>query len=129
MIGNIVADTVVSGSGHWQRPEPVRTAPLRNGWSRMSSYPGSAAKAGETVHEAVRIGYQVIEDNIEQGREAASRLSRGSYQASDAQSDFLQMSSRLLQAGRDLTASYFDMLEGLIREVNSDQARRSSKQD
>ena len=95
----------------------------------MSSYPGSAAKAGETVHEAVRIGYQVIEDNIEQGREAASRLSRGSYQASDAQSDFLQMSSRLLQAGRDLTASYFDMLEGLIREVNSDQARRSSKQD
>ena len=95
----------------------------------MSSYTGSAAQAGETVHEAVRIGYQVIEDNIEQGRQAASRLSRGSYQTSDAQSDFLQMSSRLLQAGRDLTASYFDMLEGLIREVNLDQGRKSSKQN
>lgn len=117
----------MTDSSHWQRAEPTRTAPHRDGWAQTTPMQGAASQAGSTVQQAVRIGYQVIEDNIEQGREAAARISKGSYGYTDAQSDILQLSNRLLQASRDLTSTYFDALESLIREATND--RRKSPRD
>ncbi len=75
-----------------RRPDPARTAPLRHAATLLrdsvpppetaASHPAAAADASESpVARGVRLGYQVIEEQILQGQKLAQRLGRAAGQA------------------------------------------------
>jgi hypothetical protein len=116
-----------NGSSDWTRPEPKRTGPHRNGWAK--GHAGGHVKdvASTTVEQAVRLGYKVIENNIEMGKAFASRHS--SERESGTQDDLIQLCGKMLQLGRDFTSLYFDALEQVLQEVSERTTRKVSKDD
>jgi hypothetical protein len=103
-----------------RRDYPGRGGPMRN--SRVGlggdggSHPDPEATVDEVVAYAVRVGYQVIGENIQQGRIAADRYSAGCYTARDVPDDLSQLSIRLLQATRDLSTTAFDLFGAILRD-------------
>jgi hypothetical protein len=81
----------------------------------------------EAVARAVRLGYDVIGKNIEEGRIAAERFRTGQYSIRDAPADLGTLSLRLLGLTRELSATTFEVLERLLRDpavVRALQPRR-----
>lgn len=102
------------------RPPPARETPFRNSWTGTGpmggNQPPADAAVDEVVAHAVRIGYQVIGENIRQGRRAADRFSAGDYGVRDVPNDLTQLSTRLLQLTRDLSATAFDLFGAVLRD-------------
>jgi hypothetical protein len=91
--------------------------------------PSSDAKVSEAVARVVRMGYDVIGQNIEEGRLAAERFRTGQYSIRDVPSDLGALSLRLLGLTRELSATTFDILERLLRDpalVGALQARKDA---
>lgn len=90
----------------------------------------SAAALGEEpgVHEvvahAVRLGYDVIGENLRQGRDAADRMSAGVYKARHAKQDLEQVSRRILHLARDLGVTGFDLLGAVLRDPKLEEVVR-----
>ena len=110
-----------------RRPEPARDGPLRGSFSAAGSAPTAAAAGdippapseatvSESVAHAVRLGYDVIGENIRQGREAAGRFRQGEYNVRDVPHDLNQLSIRLLTLTRELSSTSFDLLDRLLRD-------------
>lgn len=106
-----------------RRHEPTRDAPLRGGWTRA---PAAAAAPGndavieadidKVVADAVRLGYEVIGENLRQGRVAADRFSAGQYGVKDIPDDMAAVGGRLLQLMRDLGTTWFDLIHAVVRD-------------
>ena len=71
----------------------------------------------DAVAHAVKVGYDVIAENIRQGREAAERLRQGEYRLRDAPGDLEVASQRLLRLARELSTTTFDVCERLLKEL------------
>lgn len=103
-----------------RRDQPGRGGPMRHNRPGLGagegSHPNPEATVDEVVASAVRVGYQVIAENIQQGRIAADRYSVGSYHARDIPDDLTQLSMRLLQTTRDLSTTGFDLLGAILRD-------------
>ena len=76
-------------------------------------------KVSEAVAHAVKMGYDVIAQNIRQGREAAERFRQGEYSLRDAPGDLEVASLRLLQLARELSTTTFDVCERLLKELGA----------
>lgn len=76
----------------------------------------------DAVAHAVKVGYDVIAENIRQGREAAARFRQGEYRLRDAPGDLEVASQRLLRLARELSTTTFDVCERLIRELGEQRA-------
>ena len=89
-----------------RRSDPARDASIRSSWAGRanagSNHPAPDAAVDEVVAHAVRVGYQVIGENIRQGRVAADRLRAGDYSMRELPDELGQLSRRLLQLTRDL---------------------------
>ena len=94
-----------------QRDGAHRTIPPASG----QDAPRDAA-VHEVVAHAVRVGYQVIGDNIRQGKTAAERLSTGDYAVKDVPGELAQLSLRLLQLTRDMSTTAFDLIGAVLRD-------------
>lgn len=114
----------MSEPSNWQRDEPARQAPHRNGWANANYMNQATDVATSTVEQAVKLGYQVIEDNIERGRAFASRYAKGDNPVSSSQDDLLQLSSKLIRLGRELTINYFDAVEKVLGEIDGIRSRQ-----
>ena len=111
------------------RPHPDRTGPrrARAGAAGSTSIaadrsPGeTAAEAtlSDSVAHAVKTGYDVIAENIKQGRIAAERFRQGEYNIREAPGDLEAAALRMIQLARELTTTTFDVCERLIREVRA----------
>ena len=117
-----VAENKASGDERLRRPEPERTGPIRSGARAKKPSPTSAPSASaeeaapadasvdtstdSEVHriiaDAVKLGYDVIGQNLQQGRAVADRFSAGSYGLTHAKDDIGDLSKRLVQLARDL---------------------------
>jgi len=117
----------MNGSSDWTRPEPKRSGPHRNGWAKGHPVGHAKDAASTTVEQAVRLGYKVIENNIEMGKAFATRHS--SERESGTQDDLLQLCGKMLQLGRDFTSLYFDAVEQVLQEVSERKTRKVSKDD
>jgi hypothetical protein len=119
--------STMNGSSDWTRPEPKRAGPHRNGWA--NGHPAGHAKdvASTTVEQAVRLGYKVIENNIEMGKAFAGRHS--SERDSGHQDDLYQLCGKMIQLGRDFTSLYFDAVEQVLQEVSERTTRKVSKDE
>jgi len=102
------------------RPEPEAPGPNRAG-PRAAHAPHSAAGAEGTVSEsvahAVRMGYDVITENIRQGREAAARFRQGEYNMHEVPGDVETALLRAIQLVRELSTTTLDVCERLVREI------------
>ena len=112
-----------------RRPETRRSQPNRaaTGSSVSGAYSdGPSDPAGidelsmsESVAHAVRSGYDVIAENIQQGREAAARFRQGEYNIRDVPGDLEVALSRLLHLARELSTTTFDVFERMLKELRS----------
>ena len=123
----------VAGDDRVRRPEPSRDGPWRAAFTPApqavraddgaAQADGVAAPANETVSEsvahAVRLGYDVIGENIRQGREAAGRFRRSEYNVRDVPNDLNRLSIRLLNLTRELSTTTFDLLDRLLNDPNT----------
>lgn len=119
------------------RPTPAREAPRRS----FSPYPepepappeptpsAGGPSTSEAIAAAVRLGYDVIGQNIEQGRQAAHRFRAGAYSASEAPQDLARLAARMLNLTRELSTTTFDVLERLIQDPNFAASVRPSAPD
>jgi hypothetical protein len=73
----------------------------------------------DAVAHAVKIGYDVIAQNIRQGREAAERFRQGEYRLHDAPGDLEVASLRLLRLARELSTTTFDVCERLLKDLGA----------
>jgi hypothetical protein len=105
-----------------RRPEPGRTKSNRSGAAPADGGPGAAAPDGtvsETIAQAVRMGYDVIAENLQQGRVAAARFRQGDYNIRDVPGDIEDVLGRLIGLARELSTTTFDVCERLLKEVGS----------
>jgi hypothetical protein len=105
-----------------RRPEPGRTTSNRSGAAPADGGSGAATPDGtvsETIAQAVRMGYDVIAENLQQGREAAARFRQGDYNIRDVPGDLEDVLGRLIGLARELSTTTFDVCERLLKELGS----------
>jgi hypothetical protein len=114
-----------------KRTAPARAAPNRSYTPEAAAPPRSESSArpgdvstSEAIAKAVRLGYDVIGQNIEQGREAATRFRAGAYKAREAPQDLGRLAARMLNLTRELSTTTFDVLERLIQDPDFIAAAR-----
>lgn len=107
-----------------RRPPTDATGPNRAGRSgtRGESGPTSAqapadASVSDAVAQVVKLGYDVIAENIQLGRQAAERFSKGKYNIREAPGDLEVAAQRLLRLARELSTTTFDVCERLLKEI------------
>ena len=116
----------MKGRDRQQRPQPARQGPNRQvppssgpPAGASGTTPG-AADGGKTVDQvvadAVRKGYQVVEENIRQGRAAAERVRAGSYGVSEIPSEIRTVANRLLTLGMELGTIWFQLIAAVMRD-------------
>ena len=115
------------------RSNPARLAPKRaralgggvpdgpGGASGPAPPSGEAndATINQSVAHAVKLGYDVIAENIKQGREAAQAFRKGNYNMREVPGDLEVAAMRLLQLARELSTTTFDVCERLLKEVGA----------
>lgn len=113
------------------RAEPKRTRPLRNVSHHlqhssligrrdipMSDDPTKTQPRSPNtiISDAVSRGYQVIEDQILQGRNAAERFRAGTYNAADVEADIKQLLDRVMDLVKELGTTGFELAAAAIRD-------------
>ncbi len=109
-----------------RRAPPERTGPVRSGGGPAEAPSGapdatggsgpSAGSINEQIAQAVRAGYDVIAENIQQGRQAAERFRQGDYNFRDVPDDVQSVLQRLIQLARELSTTTFDVCDRLLSE-------------
>jgi len=103
-----------------------RRPPLRAAANRTPEDPGAARHTGagganesvsESVADIVRMGYDVVAENIRQGRTAAERFRQGEYNIRDVPADVETLVKRMIDLARDLSTVSFDIAERVLRET------------
>jgi hypothetical protein len=104
------------------RATPERDGPDRSPRSRVRDGGAAGQAFSETgakevpdvVADAVRLGYQVVEENLRHGRAAADRFKARDYGLGDATDDAQVLGRRLLDLARDLGSTWFDLIGALL---------------
>lgn len=101
------------------RPElkdAERQRPLR---TRTASRPKSSQEPtiSQEVSEAVKRGYDIITENIRQGREAAERFREGEYSLRETPDEIARLTSRMMLLAREMSTATFDVVDRLAREL------------
>jgi hypothetical protein len=113
---------------HKRRTKPARTGPIRNAPSGEASQtrkatvatsgaePGLDVAVSDAVAQAVRLGYQVLAQNLEEGRTAAKQFRVGEYNVRNAPSDLNHLALRMVGLSRDLSTTTFDLLDRVLQD-------------
>ena len=101
-----------------KRPKLSRDGggPIR---SRSASAPEKPEEpsVNEEVANAVKRGYDIIAENIRQGRMAAERFREGDYRLREAPGDIENAAKKMLELARELSTSTFDVFDRMTREL------------
>jgi hypothetical protein len=113
------------------RADPERTKPIRNVSHHLRH--SSLIRRGDTpmadnttkpqprtanaiIGDAVSRGYKVIEDQIQQGRDAAERFRAGTYNSGNAEEDIKTLVNRMMDLAKDLGTAGFELAAAAIRD-------------
>jgi hypothetical protein len=104
-----------------RRPIPPRTAPQRT--FVKHDHPGDKGQAEatstsspppdgvqEVIHGAVKLGYSVVDEHLEHGRQAAQRIRSGSYTSADIETDVGLLVERLARTAKEMTAAWLEIM-------------------
>ncbi len=109
-----------------RRGQPIRNATHHLGMGEASAQEprqpdGAAPSFDKIVSDAVGLGYQVIDEQIRQGRAAAERLRAGDCPLDVPPSDASALIERTIELSKGLAATWLDLLSALGTAVQ--QAR------
>jgi len=90
--------------------------PLR---ARTASRPKSRQEptVSEEVSGAVKRGYDIITENIRQGREAAERFRDGEYSLRETPDEMARLTARMMLLAREMSTATFDVVDRVVREL------------
>jgi hypothetical protein len=121
----------MTGEDRKKRPKAQRNGPRRSfiehehpGSDGPEPEPGpepaSAPNPGVrgVIQGAVELGYNVIEEHLEHGRQAAQRVRAGSYTSSDIEDDLSQLVERLARRSKDLTAAWLEVVSAATKTLS-----------
>jgi hypothetical protein len=117
------------GSERVKRPAPQRDGPKRAataagaGASKPAEPPVDLEISAAVAH-VVKLGYDVIAENIQQGREAASRFRQGTYRLRETPGEIEVAAQRLLSLARELSTTAFDVGDRLVKELAAQKPPR-----
>ena len=101
------------------RPPLKQTKPIRN-TTASAKAPSNGEPlelaVSDAVAQAVKLGYQVLAQNLEEGRAAAKQFRVGEYNIGQAPSDLNHLALRSLRLARDLSTTTFDLLDRLLTD-------------
>ena len=80
---------------------------------------GGEAVMADAVADAVKSGYDVLEETISQGRAAAEKFRQGEYNFREVPGDIEDLALRLLALARQLSTTTFDICERLLHQIGS----------
>jgi len=104
-----------------KRPDPDRDGPNRTSTGAAASKRPDELpvdlEVSEAVAHVVKLGYDVIAENIQQGREAAARFRHGKYRLRETPHEIEVAAQRLLSLARELSTTTFDVCDRLLREL------------
>jgi len=120
----------MTDSQRMKRTPPVRTPPIRKATPapaatvRAAPTPadptGNPSPADGTVSDAVaqmvRLGYDVLAQNIQEARTAASQFRVGEYNIREAPGDLNQLATRMLRLTRELSSTTFDLMDRVLND-------------
>lgn len=104
-----------------------RTQPLRRAAATGDSKPVRVARhrtsedgldlaVSDAVAQAVRLGYKVLAENLEEGRAAAKQFRVGEYSVRDVPNDLNLLAKRMVNLARDLSTTTFDVLDRVLQD-------------
>ncbi|HEV7157678.1 MAG TPA: hypothetical protein VGN38_04915 [Caulobacteraceae bacterium] len=101
------------------RPSLKQTRPIRNATASAKAPTSDAPlelAVSDAVAHAVKLGYQVLAQNLEEGRAAAKQFRVGEYSVGQVPSDLNLLALRSLRLARDLSTTTFDLLDRLLTD-------------
>jgi hypothetical protein len=111
-----------------RRPDPKRTAPKRQ-FSTMfrregetaGAWTGPATGESDPISDAVRMGYSVIEDQIRQGKNTATKIwgSAPGIGRGAGLGTMTDIANRLLRFSTDLASLHFDLMTAVMHSPQS----------
>jgi hypothetical protein len=116
-----------------ERDKPIRSVThhllcpvfARAGDDEMADGAGGPRSVNKIISDAVCLGYNVIDEQIRQGREAAERFRGGAYSNSHAEEDVKKLMDRMLFLVKELGVVGFDMAGAVVRDLRSSSGGRS----
>jgi hypothetical protein len=81
-----------------------------------SAAPSGSKTVDQVVADAVRRGYEVVEENIRQGRQAAERMRLGTYRSGEIPGEMSAVINRLVRLGAELSTAWFQMIAAVMRD-------------
>ncbi|HEY1880309.1 MAG TPA: hypothetical protein VGG68_10280 [Caulobacteraceae bacterium] len=110
-----------------RRAAPKRTGPIRRSAAASASKPATTARRQEpdegldlavsdAVAQAVRLGYKVLAENLEEGRIAAKQFRVGEYNVRNVPNDLNVLAKRMVNLARDLSTTTFDVLDRVLQD-------------
>jgi hypothetical protein len=104
-----------------KRPELSRRAPRR--YFAQYNHPVGAEEPGvahdfgrrtdgveDAITKAVNLGYRVIDENLQHGRQAAKRIREGVYRSTDMENDIRAVVDRALRVTKEAASAWLDIL-------------------
>ena len=97
------------------REEPERTGPNRS-WTGVDGGPGSANDWQDAIENSVRLGYELIDSQIREGRRVAEQFGgsffgNGSNNGAD---DMRSTADSMARSFADLTTRWFEVMSGAM---------------
>lgn len=105
-----------------KRTEPIRRAAAAGAAKSASAAHGRKSDEGldlavsDAVAHAVRLGYKVLAENLEEGRAAAKQFRVGEYSVRDVPGDLNLLAKRMINLARDLSTTTFDVLDRVLQD-------------
>jgi hypothetical protein len=106
----------------YRRPEPTRTGPRRSfaltydhlgsgsSWTRAPNAPGGGGRIDGVIANAVELGYRVIEEQLQQGQQAARQLRQGSFNSQPIESDISTLIDSLSRVTKGAIDTWAELL-------------------
>lgn len=107
-------------------PDRAPKGRARGGYEPSDQDDSDAKEVPEVVADAVRLGYQVIQENLRHGRIAADRFAAKDYGLRDAGDDVKVLGRRVVDLARDLGTSWFDLIAAVLDDERLRNAVRPS---
>jgi len=119
----------MAGEQRRRRPTPPRSGPDRSptlgaapvdGAARHAEVDASAPHGADAfvIGAAVRAAYQVVEQNIQEGRNAAERLRAAGAPFAEPPQSARAVASRLMHKTRDIGATWVDLMVAVLKETD-----------
>ena len=111
----------------YRRPDATRQEPIRSWWNffrpaespngSSQKPPGDGRKLNHVVDRGVKLGYQVIEDQIRQGQRLAEEINSRSYGTESMNRDLQELAIRSMRYYVDAASLFMDFMSTLPASV------------